>query len=176
MRRGASMRGCAERMTCPPLLFQEVSIAAGRNAYLLRSSRPPSLGVSLALRLQVGVLRQGASKLAVSYMKAPESESLCRKHREGAPQQTKCCLGGSDAAKQGAGGMFHALHNLQQSSLTHHSTQNPKAPRAGHRPRTQRQVCPPPEALAEIQGGRGRARARAAGGARHHENHSPASS
>jgi hypothetical protein len=37
---------------------------------------------------------------------------------------------------------------------------------AKHQPHTQRQVCPPPEALAETQGGRGRAIARAAGGAR----------
>ena len=36
------------------------------------------------------------SDLAVSYTREHKSEPVCRNHREGAPQRTKCCLGGSE--------------------------------------------------------------------------------
>jgi hypothetical protein len=69
----------------------------------LRSSRPPSLGVPLALRLHVGVLRLGTPKQAVSCTRAHKSEPRRQNHREGAPQQTKCCLGGSDERSEERG-------------------------------------------------------------------------
>ena len=81
--------------------------------------------------------------MAMSYTMAPKSEPLCRNHREGAPQQTKCCLGGSDAAQQGkhcglpqclpletrTGGMLHVLLDPHRSFSTHNSPLNRKLPK-----------------------------------------------
>jgi hypothetical protein len=82
----------------------------------------------------------------------------------------------SGGSAEGAGGVFsHSAKPATRSpppggsaagagGLSSHSARPTTRHPASQKPRTQRQVCPPPE-RSETQGGRGRTRVRAAGGA-----------
>ena len=110
------VEGCAERGTCPPLFT--AFIATPKLGGFPRAPTP---------RWRFASWR---SEIGNELHEGTKSEPLRRNHREGAPQQTKCCLGGSDAAQQGkhrgrprclpletrAGGMFCVLLDLQRSS------------------------------------------------------------
>ena len=131
-----------------PLLFPEVSIAT------------PSLGVSLALRPRVSVSHPGASKYAMSYTRAPNA-NLCAENIARAPTK----LGGQRGAKRRTGGMFRALLDLHRSPhrITHHKIR--KLPKRATDRAPNARSAPLPKPQVETQGGRGRTRVRAAGGA-----------
>ena len=97
------------------------------------SALPPGVGRSRGF-LNMGVLRQGASRFAMSFTRAPDA-NLDAKIL--AKKPTK--LGGQRRAKRGSGGLVpHSAKPTQ---------------RAKHQPRTQRQVCPPPETAGRDTGG-----------------------
>ena len=107
------------------------------------SALPPKFGGLLGEDLSVEV-RVGALVKLIANLEAPECKTPTLKKPRDRPTP-----GGS---AEGTGGM------------SSHSARPTTSHPASQKPTNRRQVCPPPE-RSEVQGGRGRATARAAGGA-----------
>ena len=65
--------------------------------------RPPSLGVSLALRLYVGVLRHDASKLAVSYTRAHKANHSAENIARAPPNKRSAVWGAARSVATSGG-------------------------------------------------------------------------
>jgi hypothetical protein len=92
--------------------------------------RPPSLGVSLALRLQVGVLRLGTSRHAMSYTKALFA-NLCAEIIARAPPNKRSAVWGAATNAVRSGG--HVMRSARPAT---------KLPLMKHQPRVGARVPP----------------------------------
>ena len=136
---------------------------------------PPSL-VGVLARIWAWRFASGALMKLTASLGAPQRKTPTPNKPRDRPTP-----GGS---AEGAGGLSHILQNPQQEAPRFggqrrrrggHVTPSAR-PTTSHpvsqKPRTRRQVCPPPE-RSEAQGGRGRPTGRAAGGGMSHVLHDP---
>jgi hypothetical protein len=105
--------GRAERGTCPPLLT--AFIATPKFGGFPRAPTP---------RWRFASWR---SEISSELHEGTQSEPECRNHREGAPQQTQCCLGGSDERSEERGACYALCSTCNEAPLREPSTSNRSA-------------------------------------------------